>query len=76
MRKALLLIGILVALVLAIPAIGSAADVRGVTDTEVVVGITTPLSGPAALWGITGLGAMHQGLGRIYQIAKARESDR
>jgi branched-chain amino acid transport system substrate-binding protein len=57
MRKAFLLIGILVALILTIPAIGSAADVRGVTDTEVVVGITTPLSGPAALWGVTGLGA-------------------
>ncbi len=29
----------------------------GVTDKEIVVGITTPLSGPAALWGNTGLGA-------------------
>ena len=57
MRKAFLMIGILVALISTIPAIGSAADVRGVTDTEVVVGITTPLSGPAALWGMTGLGA-------------------
>jgi len=57
MRKTLLLIGILLAIILTFPAIGSAADVRGVTDTEVVVGITTPLSGPAALWGITGLGA-------------------
>ncbi len=28
----------------------------GVTDTEVVVGVTTPLSGPAALWGVTGHG--------------------
>ena len=50
------LIGILVALVLIIPTSGSAADVRGVTDTEIVVGWTTPLSGPAALWGVTGLG--------------------
>jgi len=33
-----------------------AADVPGVTDKEVVVGVTTPLSGPAALWGVTGLG--------------------
>ena len=57
MRKIFFSIGILVALILTLPAIGSAADVRGVTDTEVVVGITTPLSGPAALWGITGLGA-------------------
>jgi ABC-type branched-subunit amino acid transport system substrate-binding protein len=56
MRKTFLSIGILVALILTIPAIGSAADVRGVTDTEIVVGWTTPLSGPAALWGVTGLG--------------------
>ncbi|MBI5249768.1 MAG: ABC transporter substrate-binding protein [Desulfomonile tiedjei] len=33
-----------------------AAGVAGVTDTEVVVGVTTPLSGPAALWGVTGQG--------------------
>jgi branched-chain amino acid transport system substrate-binding protein len=33
-----------------------AAGVPGVTDTEVVVGVTTPLSGPAALWGVTGQG--------------------
>ena len=33
-----------------------AADVPGVTDKEVVIGITTPLSGPAALWGTTGRG--------------------
>ena len=57
MRRTFFSIGILLALMLTIPATGSAADVRGVTDTEVVVGITTPLSGPAALWGMTGLGA-------------------
>ena len=56
MRKTFFSIGILVALILTIPAIGSAAEVRGVTDTEIVVGWTTPLSGPAALWGVTGLG--------------------
>ena len=28
----------------------------GVTDTEVVIGVSTPLSGPAATWGATGLG--------------------
>jgi len=28
----------------------------GVTDTEVTIGITTPLSGPAAAWSATGLG--------------------
>jgi len=57
MKKTLCSIAILFVLILTVPSIGSAADVRGVTDTEVVVGITTPLSGPAALWGMTGLGA-------------------
>ncbi|MEJ2283801.1 MAG: ABC transporter substrate-binding protein [Desulfobacterales bacterium] len=56
MRKSFFWIGILVALLFVIPASGSAAEVRGVTDTEIVVGWTTPLSGPAALWGVTGLG--------------------
>lgn len=32
------------------------APTPGVTDGEIVVGVTTPLSGPAALWGTTGLG--------------------
>jgi len=36
----------------------TAANVVGVTDNEVVIGWTTPLSGPAALWGVTGLGGM------------------
>jgi ABC-type branched-subunit amino acid transport system substrate-binding protein len=40
---------------LAAPAL--AQKVPGVTDTEVVIGITTPLSGPAAAWGTTALGA-------------------
>jgi ABC-type branched-subunit amino acid transport system substrate-binding protein len=40
----------------AAPAWGQ-AKVPGVTDSEVVLGITTPLSGPAAAWGTTGLGA-------------------
>jgi len=44
------------ALILA-PATVFSAKVPGVTDTEVVVGLTTPLSGPAALWGTTALGA-------------------
>jgi ABC-type branched-subunit amino acid transport system substrate-binding protein len=56
MRKIFFLIGIMVALIFVIPSSGSAAEVRGVTDTEIVVGWTTPLSGPAALWGVTGLG--------------------
>ncbi len=33
------------------------AKAPGVTDTEVVIGLTTPLSGPAAAWGTTALGA-------------------
>lgn len=32
------------------------ADVTGVTDKEVIIGVTTPLSGPAALWGTTARG--------------------
>ena len=56
MRKSFFSIGILIALIFTIASIGSAADVRGVTDTEIFVGWTTPLSGPAALWGVTGLG--------------------
>jgi ABC-type branched-subunit amino acid transport system substrate-binding protein len=47
-------IGLLV--VLLCPAL-SQAKVTGVTDTEITIGITTPLSGPAALWGATGMGA-------------------
>ena len=49
-------IGIVLALIFTFPTIAIAGNVRGVTDTEVVVGWTTPLSGPAALWGVTGLG--------------------
>jgi branched-chain amino acid transport system substrate-binding protein len=49
-------LGILVICFLFFPALSNAA-VPGVTDTEVVIGMTTPLSGPAALWGTTALGA-------------------
>lgn len=34
-----------------------AQKVPGLTDTEIVIGITTPLSGPAAAWSATALGA-------------------
>jgi len=47
---------VVVCTVLAVCGTAIAADVPGVTDTEIVVGVTTPLSGPAALWGVTGLG--------------------
>ncbi|MGD9180230.1 MAG: ABC transporter substrate-binding protein [Desulfobacterales bacterium] len=58
MNKKLLGIGLLLVIILAIPSMAAAGPkVTGVTDTEVVVGLTTPLSGPAALWGSTGLGA-------------------
>ncbi len=57
MKNVFFSLGIVIALILTVPFSGDAAEVRGVTDTEVVVGITTPLSGPAALWGVTGLGA-------------------
>lgn len=32
------------------------AQSPGVTEKEITIGWTTPLSGPAALWGVTGLG--------------------
>jgi ABC-type branched-subunit amino acid transport system substrate-binding protein len=56
MRRTLLWIAILVTALSILPAAAGAQPVAGVTDTEVVVGWTTPLSGPAALWGVTGLG--------------------
>lgn len=49
-------LGILVICFFLFPALSN-AGVPGVTDTEVVIGMTTPLSGPAALWGTTALGA-------------------
>jgi len=57
MRKGMMCLGALalLALVLA-PAAGHAKEVPGVTDTEIVIGWTTPLSGPAALWGVTAMG--------------------
>jgi len=50
-------IAVLMVGALLLAATATAAEVPGVTDTEVVIGITTPLSGPAALWGATALGA-------------------
>ena len=43
---------VLAFVLLAAPAV-FAQKVPGVTDTEVVIGLTTPLSGPAAAWGNT-----------------------
>ncbi len=57
MKKTTSWIGILLGAILLITSTaGAQQKVAGVTDTEVVVGWTTPLSGPAALWGVTGLG--------------------
>lgn len=47
----------LVIVFLVLPHAVLSADVPGVTDTEVVVGISTPLSGPAALWGAVAMGS-------------------
>lgn len=44
------------AFILLLPAVATAGDAPGVTDNEIVIGWTTPLSGPAALWGMTGVG--------------------
>jgi len=45
---------LLVAALAATPALAQ-SKAPGVTDTEVVIGVSTPLSGPAATWGATGL---------------------
>jgi ABC-type branched-subunit amino acid transport system substrate-binding protein len=44
-------------LLLSVTSAFAQAKTPGVTDTEIVLGITTPLSGPAAAWGTTGLAA-------------------
>lgn len=46
----------LVMILLVLPTEGVPANVPGVTDSEVIVGATTPLSGPGAHWGTTALG--------------------
>jgi len=57
MRKITFWAGIMLVFILIVPStVAAKAKVTGVSDTEVVVGWTTPLSGPAALWGVTGLG--------------------
>ena len=56
MKRYILMIGMVLALIWLLPSAGMAGNVAGVTDDEIVIGWTTPLSGPAALWGVTGLG--------------------
>jgi hypothetical protein len=48
MKRGLILV--LMVPLLFIPTVLRAADVPGVTDTEVWIGISSPLSGPAAIW--------------------------
>ncbi|MFC1849146.1 ABC transporter substrate-binding protein [candidate division CSSED10-310 bacterium] len=58
MNKKSLCAVILCGLFLFIPTlVGAQQEVPGVSKTEVVIGISTPLSGPAALWGVTAAGA-------------------
>ena len=54
--KKLFIMCVLVSIFL-IPFTAFAADTTGVTDKEVTIGITLPMSGPAAFWGALGLGA-------------------
>lgn len=58
MRRKSVWIGLSFLFILTCTTMATAANVVGVTDNEVVIGWTTPLSGPAALWGVTGLGGM------------------
>ncbi|HEV8309513.1 MAG TPA: ABC transporter substrate-binding protein [Methylomirabilota bacterium] len=44
---------LLVVLLAAVTSVSAQAKAPGVTDTEIVIGLTTPLSGPAAAWGNT-----------------------
>jgi ABC-type branched-subunit amino acid transport system substrate-binding protein len=59
MKKSILLFSasLLVLAVLCIPTWGGAQAVRGVTDTEILVGQTGPQTGPAALWGAVARGS-------------------
>ncbi len=62
MRPKLLAVWLSLVLVSAITAIGvrgvsGQAKAPGVSDSEIVIGLTTPLSGPAAVWGTTALAA-------------------
>ncbi len=47
---------LLIVALLMVPMAALAGEVPGVSDTEVTVGVSTPLSGPAALWGVTAHG--------------------
>lgn len=55
MKKGLVGIFLLIA-ALSLPVFAMAADTPGVTKDEVVIGMTCPMSGPAALWSAMALG--------------------
>ncbi len=58
MKKKLYL-SLLISVCLLLPMIAFAGSgVPGVTDTEIIIGQTIPMSGPAALWGAMGLSNM------------------
>jgi len=57
LKKNLTLIGLLMVMVFLIAAPASAQKVRGVTDTEILIGQTGPQTGPAALWGAVARGS-------------------
>ncbi len=56
LKKNLVLIGLLTAMVLIIAAPALAQKVRGVTDTEIFIGQWGPQTGPAAPWGAVARG--------------------
>ena len=56
LKKNLTLIGLLMVMVLLVAAPASAQKVRGVTDTEVLIGQWGPQTGPAAPWGAVARG--------------------
>jgi len=57
LKKNLNLIGLLMVVVFLIAAPASAQKVRGVTDTEILIGQTGPQTGPAAAWGSVARGS-------------------
>ena len=56
LKKNLVLIGLLTAMVIFIAAPAPAQKVRGVTDTEILIGQWGPQTGPAAPWGAVARG--------------------
>ena len=55
MRLGRRLVPCVLSLALGVTSAWGQAKTPGVTDTEVVIGATTPLSGPAAAWGCGGV---------------------